>query len=63
MITTITLIFILFLFLLKKKMAFKILARVNKRIFPSMCKKDMGKLKKWEMLIVAYRYWVTKNAI
>jgi len=44
-------------------MTFKILARVNKRIFPSMCKKDMGKLKKWEMLIVAYRYWVTKNAI
>jgi hypothetical protein len=63
MVTIITLIFILIIFLLKKRMVFKILSRINRYIFPSMYKKDIKKLKKWEMLIVAYRYWVTKNAI
>ena len=56
------LIFIL-LFLFKKKILFQFLAKLNKLILPSLYKKDMKKLKKVEMLIIAYRYWVTKNAI
>ncbi len=60
---TLSLIFILLLFLFKRKTAFQLLAKINKLILPSMHKKDLGKLKKWELLIVAYRYWVTKNAI
>jgi hypothetical protein len=56
------LIFIL-LFLFKKKILFQFLAKLNKLILPSLYKKDMKKLKKVEMLIIAYSYWVTKNAI
>lgn len=54
---------LLFLFLFKKKILFQFLAKLNKLILPSLYKKDMKKLKKVEMLIIAYRYWVTKNAI
>jgi len=46
-----------------KKSFFKALARINKIILPSMAKKDLTKLKKWEKAIVAYRYIVTKNAL
>ena len=60
---TLSLVLILLLFLLKNKIVFRFIAKVNKLILPNLYKKDMGKLKKWEMLIVAYRYWVTKNAI
>ena len=51
------------LFLFKKKILFRFLAKLNKVILPSLYKKDMKKLKKVEMLIIAYRYWVTKNAL
>jgi len=58
------LIFILiFLFLFKKKIIFQFLAKLNKVILPSLYKKDMKKLKRVEMLIIAYRYWVTKNSL
>ena len=56
------LIFIL-LFLFKKKILFQFLAKLNKLILPNLYKKDMKKLKKVEMLIIAYRYWVTKNSL
>ena len=62
----IVLLLILLLFILilsKKKICFQLLGKLNKLVLPSLYKKDMKKLKKWEMLIVAYRYWVTKNAI
>jgi len=32
-------------------------------ILPRMSKKDLTKLAKWEKAIVAYRYWVTTNAL
>ena len=54
---------LLFLFLFKKKILFRFLAKLNKVILPSLYKKDMKKLKKVEMLIIAYRYWVTKNSL
>ena len=54
---------LLFLFLFKKKILFQFLAKLNKLILPSLYKKDMKKLKKVEMLIIAYRYWVTKNSL
>ncbi len=46
-----------------KKYFFKILARINKIILPSLAKKDLTKLKKWEKAIVAYRYIITKNSL
>ena len=54
---------LLFVFLFKKKIIFQFLAKLNKLILPSLYKKDMKKLKKVEMLIIAYRYWVTKNSL
>jgi hypothetical protein len=44
---------------------FKILAKINKIIFPSFTKKrlDLAKANKWQMAIIGYRYYVTTRAI
>lgn len=44
---------------------FKILAKVNKIILPSFTKQrlDISKAKKWQMIIIGYRYYVTIRAI
>ncbi len=44
---------------------FKLLARLNKMILPSFTKKrlDLGKAKKWQMLLIGWRYYVTKKAL
>jgi hypothetical protein len=54
---------VLFLLRVKRKYYFKILAKVNKLIIPSLYKKDIGKLKSYEKVILGYRYWVTKNSL
>jgi hypothetical protein len=48
-----------------KKQVFKILAKANKLIFPSMGKRevDMSKAKKWQMAIIGWRYYVTRNSL
>lgn len=48
-----------------KKTIFKILAKLNKLALPSMSKKqiDMGKAKKWQLAIIGWRYFVTKNSL
>jgi len=46
-----------------KKTVFKILARLNKLILPRYSKRDLSKLTKFDQAVVAYRYWVTLNAI
>jgi hypothetical protein len=54
----------LFLLLLgMKKSVFKLLALINKAILPKYYKRDLKSLKKWEMAIVGYKYWVTTNAL
>ena len=47
------------------KQVFKILAKVNKAIFPSLAKRkvDMSKAKKWQMAIIGWRYYITKNSL
>ncbi|NOS93871.1 MAG: hypothetical protein HOP30_18290 [Cyclobacteriaceae bacterium] len=45
------------------KNLFKVLASVNKVILPRYSKKDITKLSKLEKAIVAYRYWITLNAL
>ncbi len=62
---TITLILLLmFLLLLFRKVYFfKGLAVFNKLIFPSLYKRNITHLKKHEQLLLAYRYWVTKNSL
>ena len=59
----ISILILILLFLFKKKLLFQFLAKLNKLILPSLYKKDMKKLKKVEMLIIAYRYWVTRNSL
>jgi len=46
-----------------KKTIFKVLAKINKLILPKYYNRDLKALKKWEMAIVGYKYWVTCNAI
>ena len=59
----ILLLSILLAILINRKLFFKILAEVNKLIIPSLYKKDIGKLKSYEKVILGYRYWVTKNSL
>lgn len=42
---------------------FKILAAVNRVILPRYSKRDLSRLSKIDQTIIAYRYWVTKNAL
>lgn len=46
-----------------KRLFFKLLARINKAVLPSLSDKDPTKLSKKEKLLAGYRYWVTKNAL
>ena len=46
-----------------KKFFFQFLALINRAILPRMSKKDIMKLTKMQKAIVAWRYWVTINAI
>ena len=54
---------ILLAILLIRRLFFKILAKFNKLIMPPLYKKDIGKLKSYEKVILGYRYWVTKNSL
>lgn len=64
---TITIVFILsvilLLMMIKRKYAFKLLSFLNKKLLPSLYKKDITKLKGYEKLLLAYKYWVTKNSL
>jgi hypothetical protein len=44
---------------------FKILAQLNKIILPSFTKQrlDLARAKKWQMLIIGWRYYVTTRAL
>lgn len=48
-----------------KKTLFRILARLNKMLLPSMTKRqlDPSKAKKWQLALLAWRYYVTSRAI
>lgn len=46
-----------------KKTFYKILARINKAVLPRISRKNLNKLSALDKAIVAYRYWVTTNAL
>jgi len=48
-----------------KKNCFKILAKLNKLLLPSLAKRGvkMAKAKKWQMALIGWRYYVTKNSL
>ncbi len=46
-----------------RKQIFRLLARFNKAVLPTMWHRDLLRLSKSQKLIVAWRIWVTKNAL
>lgn len=42
---------------------FRVLAMLNKALLPKLWDKDLLRLTKWQKLIVAWRYYVTKNSL
>ncbi|MCQ0111173.1 SsrA-binding protein [Zhouia amylolytica] len=48
-----------------KKVFFKALAKLNKVLLPSFTKQrlDVSKAKKWQLAIIGWRAYVTKNAL
>ena len=50
-------------FLLNRRRLFKILAKVNKLIIPTMLAKDLSNLNRVDKIVIAYRYWVTNNSL
>ncbi len=42
---------------------FRVLALLNKWVLPRLWDKDLTRLTKAQKLIVAWRYWVTRNAL
>ncbi len=48
-----------------KKQLFKITAKINKTVLPSFTKRnlDLSKASKLQLGIIAWRYFITKNAL
>jgi hypothetical protein len=46
-----------------RKMTFRILAQINRIVLPRYSKRDLNKLSKIDKALVAWRYWVTLNAL
>ncbi|HOP42702.1 MAG: SsrA-binding protein [Flavobacteriales bacterium] len=46
-----------------RKQLFRLLARLNKALLPTLWQRDLARLKRWEKALAAYRYWVTRNAL
>ncbi|MGS2764024.1 SsrA-binding protein [Sinomicrobium sp. M5D2P9] len=48
-----------------KKSFFKLLAKLNKLLLPSFSKRqlDIAKAQKWQLAIIGWRAYVTKNAM
>jgi hypothetical protein len=46
-----------------QKGLFRLLARMNKAFLPKMWHKDLQRLSKLQKLIIAWRYYVTRNSI
>ena len=48
-----------------KRSFFRILAKLNKIVLPSFTKQgvDLSKATKFQLVLFAYRLWVTKNAL
>ncbi len=46
-----------------KKALFKFLNKVNKRLLPRLYKKDPSRLKPWERIILAYKYYILTRSL
>lgn len=46
-----------------RRFVFQVLAKINKVLLPRYSHRDLSKLSSLDKLLVAYRYWVTKNSL
>jgi hypothetical protein len=48
-----------------RKQMFRMMAKINKLLLPSFSKRglDMSQAKKWQMAVIGWRYFVTKNSL
>ncbi|HYG19571.1 MAG TPA: hypothetical protein VD816_11615 [Ohtaekwangia sp.] len=46
-----------------QKKLFRMLARLNRAVLPRLSRRDISRLSPLQKALVAYRYWVTKNAL
>jgi hypothetical protein len=46
-----------------RRKCFRLLARLNKVMLPRMWHRDLGRLGRMEKALVAWRYYVTRNAL
>ena len=46
-----------------RKRIFRILAAINRKVLPKQWHRDLTRLSKARMPLVAYRYWVSRNAL
>jgi hypothetical protein len=46
-----------------RKLFFRLLAACNRRLLPKLWNKDLQRLTPVQKAIVAWRYWVTRNAL
>ena len=46
-----------------RKAMFRLLARLNKALLPNLWQRHLTRLTRWEKAVVAYRHWVTRNAL
>jgi hypothetical protein len=42
---------------------FRSLAWINRAVLPKMWHRDLQRLRPWQKAIIAWRYWVTRNAL
>jgi hypothetical protein len=46
-----------------KKTVFRFLSRVNRWVLPRYSQRDLSKLSRLDKALIAWRYWVTRNAL
>jgi len=48
-----------------KKIFFKAIAQLNKKLLPSFTKQrlDLSKAKKWQLALLSWKIYITKNAL
>jgi len=46
-----------------RKRTFRLLAALNRKVLPKQWHRDLARLSKVRLALVAYRYWVTRNAL
>ncbi|MDQ3101710.1 MAG: hypothetical protein M3R08_10020 [Bacteroidota bacterium] len=46
-----------------KQRFFRLIARINKAVLPRLWDKDLSRLTKSQKLVVAWKYYITRNSL